>query len=90
MKFFFTKVEGSIELRDVTFSYPSRPDTPVFQNSNLTIQDAKSIAKVGSSGCGKSALVSLIEMIYDPTSGNYLSHSVLFTVFPPFCDLTIS
>lgn len=64
------KVKGNIELRDVGFSYPSRPDTPVFQNFNLNIEPAKSIAIVGSSGCGKSTLVSLIERFYDPTSGN--------------------
>nr|PNR36325.1 hypothetical protein PHYPA_022176 [Physcomitrium patens] len=65
-------VVGNIELRDVGFSYPTRPDTPVFQNFNLTIQAAKSVAIVGSSGCGKSTLVSLIERFYDPTSGEVL------------------
>lgn len=75
------KVKGNIELRDVAFSYPSRPDTLVFQNFNLTIQAAKSIAIVGSSGCGKSTLVALIERFYDPTFGNHFRSDTPMPIF---------
>lgn len=62
-------VEGQIELRDITFSYPSRPDQMIFQNFNLTIPAGATVAIVGSSGSGKSTVIALIERFYDPISG---------------------
>eukprot|EP00899_Mesostigma_viride_P014318 jgi/Mesvir1/22888/Mv19411-RA.1 len=58
--------EGCIELRDVTFCYPSRPDFPVFHDFSLTIPAGHMVALVGESGSGKSTIVSLIERFYDP------------------------
>ncbi|KAG6555321.1 hypothetical protein Mapa_003364 [Marchantia paleacea] len=62
-------VAGQIELRDVTFSYPARPDQMIFQNFNLTIPAGATVAIVGSSGSGKSTVIALIERFYDPISG---------------------
>ena len=67
-----TKVEGSIELRGVEFSYPSRPDVIVFQDFNLKVRAGKSMALVGQSGSGKSSVISLILRFYDPTAGKVM------------------
>lgn len=64
-------VTGLVELKKVDFSYPSRPDVRILNNFSLTVPAGKTIALVGSSGSGKSTVVSLIERFYDPTSGNF-------------------
>ncbi|KAF5737527.1 ABC transporter family protein [Tripterygium wilfordii] len=65
-------VTGLVELKNVDFSYPSRPEVRILNNFNLTVAAGKTIALVGSSGSGKSTVVSLIERFYDPTSGEVL------------------
>uniref|UniRef100_A0A804IKZ6 ABC transporter B family member 1 n=1 Tax=Musa acuminata subsp. malaccensis TaxID=214687 RepID=A0A804IKZ6_MUSAM len=65
-------ITGLVELNNVDFAYPSRPDVPVLCNFSLTVAAGKTLALVGSSGSGKSTVVSLIERFYDPTSGQIL------------------
>ncbi|KAG9153943.1 hypothetical protein Leryth_022985 [Lithospermum erythrorhizon] len=65
-------VTGQVELKNVNFSYPSRPDVLVLKNFSITVPSGKTIALVGSSGSGKSTVVSLIERFYDPTSGQVM------------------
>ena len=65
-----TKTKGSIVLKKVSFTYPTRPEAPVLQSLNLTIQPGKTVALVGPSGCGKSTVVSMIERFYDPEGDN--------------------
>ncbi|CAH2058975.1 unnamed protein product [Thlaspi arvense] len=65
-------VTGLVELKNVDFSYPSRPDVKILNNFCLSVPAGKTIALVGSSGSGKSTVVSLIERFYDPTSGQVL------------------
>ncbi|PIA58610.1 hypothetical protein AQUCO_00500504v1 [Aquilegia coerulea] len=67
-----TQVEGTIELRRIKFSYPSRPDIMIFNDFNLKVQAGKSVALVGSSGSGKSSVVSLILRYYDPLVGKVM------------------
>ncbi|CAO2169944.1 unnamed protein product [Urochloa humidicola] len=65
-------VTGRVEMRAVDFAYPSRPDVPILRGFSLTVPPGKTIALVGSSGSGKSTVVSLIERFYDPTAGQIL------------------
>ena len=60
-------------MNQVHFSYESRPDVPVLRGLNLLGKPTKRVALVGSSGCGKSTVMQLIERFYDPISGNVVS-----------------
>ena len=62
-------IVGSIELRNICFNYPTKPDVQVAKNVNITINENEIVAFVGKSGCGKSSLISLIERYYDPNEG---------------------
>ncbi|CAA0188408.1 unnamed protein product [Arabidopsis thaliana] len=64
-----SNVEGTIELKGVHFSYPSRPDVTIFSDFNLLVPSGKSMALVGQSGSGKSSVLSLVLRFYDPTAG---------------------
>ncbi|XP_062191062.1 ABC transporter B family member 19-like [Phragmites australis] len=66
------KVTGDIEIQEVHFTYPSRDDKLVLQGFSLAIQAGKVVALVGSSGCGKSTVISLVQRFYDPISGAIL------------------
>ncbi|CAA2983843.1 ABC transporter B family member 6-like [Olea europaea subsp. europaea] len=65
-------VYGSIELRNVDFSYPTRPEILVLSNFSLKVNGGQTIAVVGVSGSGKSTIISLIERFYDPVAGQVL------------------
>ncbi|KAI8546875.1 hypothetical protein RHMOL_Rhmol07G0153400 [Rhododendron molle] len=67
-----TKVEGTIELRGVQFSYPSRPDVLIFKGFDLRVRAGQSMALVGQSGSGKSSVLAIILRFYDPTAGNVM------------------
>ncbi|KAK9828398.1 hypothetical protein WJX81_003942 [Elliptochloris bilobata] len=60
---------GDINLQDVTFAYPSRPDVTVLRGINLHVPPGRKVALVGPSGGGKSTIVNLIQRFYDPRSG---------------------
>jgi len=61
--------ESGFEFRDVSFTYPSRPEVPVLDKINIQIPLARHTAIVGLSGSGKSTVASLITRLYDPTEG---------------------
>ncbi|CAH0021162.1 unnamed protein product [Clonostachys rhizophaga] len=63
---------GHIQFRDVYFRYPTRPEIPVLRGLNFTAEPGQHIALVGSSGCGKSTTISLLERFYDPVLGQIL------------------
>ncbi|KAI3983520.1 hypothetical protein MKX01_038940, partial [Papaver californicum] len=70
------EVNGNIEFKDVTFSYPSRPDVIIFRDFSIFFPAGKTVAVVGGSGSGKSTVVSLIERFYDPNQGQVLIDNV--------------
>ncbi|RXK39840.1 ATP-binding cassette, subfamily B (MDR/TAP), member 1 [Tremella mesenterica] len=62
-------IDGTISFEGVNFHYPSRPDVPILKDFSMTFQAGHKIALVGSSGSGKSTVVSLIERFYDTVEG---------------------
>ncbi|KAG8193490.1 hypothetical protein JTE90_023740 [Oedothorax gibbosus] len=62
-------IDGNIELKNVSFNYPARPDVQVLKDISLTVRPGETVALVGSSGCGKSTIVQLILRFYDASMG---------------------
>ncbi|KAK5076775.1 hypothetical protein LTS08_005946 [Lithohypha guttulata] len=59
----------TVELRNVSFAYPSRPEVQVLRNVSLDFPATKHTAIVGMSGSGKSTIANLVLRLYDPTQG---------------------
>jgi ATP-binding cassette subfamily B protein/subfamily B ATP-binding cassette protein MsbA len=68
------QARGEIEFRDVGFDYGE--DRPVFSRLNFTVSPGETVAIVGTSGVGKTTLLSLILRFYDPTEGTVLLDGV--------------
>ncbi|CAF4407050.1 unnamed protein product, partial [Adineta steineri] len=64
-----TNFRGETDFNQVKFVYPSRPTVLVLNKLQLSIKSGQRIALVGSSGCGKSTIVQLLERFYDVTHG---------------------
>lgn len=62
-------ISGDIELKNVKFRYPARPDVQVLNGLTIQAKPGETIALVGTSGCGKSTTVQLVERFYDPEDG---------------------
>jgi ATP-binding cassette subfamily B protein len=67
-----TRFKGEIEMRGVSFAYPTRPETVVLHDFNLSAKAGQRIALVGPSGSGKSTSVALLFRFYEPTTGEIL------------------
>ena len=65
-----TDTHGRIEFRDVSFSFPG--GQPVLSSLNLTVEPGETVAVMGATGSGKTALVSLIPRFYDVSGGAVL------------------
>lgn len=63
-------VDGSLELKEVSFSY--RKDVPLLQHLNLQVKPGQKIAIVGPTGCGKTTLINLLMRFYDIDAGQII------------------
>jgi ATP-binding cassette subfamily B protein len=63
-------IRGEIEINNITFAYPSRPDKQAISNLTLKVTPGETLALVGHSGAGKSTLFDLLMRFYDPQEGS--------------------
>lgn len=75
-------VRGAIELRDVTLNFPNSKQ-PLFNGLNLSVQEGACIAILGESGSGKTSLLTLINGMMEPDSGDVLMDGVPVKVIDP-------
>ncbi|CAN9508677.1 unnamed protein product [Ophioblennius macclurei] len=66
------RLQGGVVFRDVTFCYPSAPETPVLKSVSVKLSAGKMTALVGPSGSGKTSFVSLLKRLYEPQGGRIL------------------
>jgi ABC-type multidrug transport system fused ATPase/permease subunit len=98
-------LNGDIGFKNIKFTYPARPDIPIFNGEfNLQGKAGQTIALVGPSGCGKSTTIGMLQRWYDPVKGtvslddhnvknyslfNLRSHMALVGQEPVLFDMTI-
>lgn len=67
---------GTVEFRNVGFSYPGSSGKPVLSGIDLKAEKGQMLAILGSTGCGKTSLVNLVPRFYDATKGDVLVDGV--------------
>eukprot|EP00437_Effrenium_voratum_P006528 CAMPEP_0181433018 /NCGR_PEP_ID=MMETSP1110-20121109/19072_1 /TAXON_ID=174948 /ORGANISM="Symbiodinium sp., Strain CCMP421" /LENGTH=1292 /DNA_ID=CAMNT_0023556451 /DNA_START=66 /DNA_END=3944 /DNA_ORIENTATION=+ len=72
----------TIEFRNVSFRYPTRPDKWVLQKFSFRVEKGQKIAFAGESGCGKSTTIQLLERFYDPCEGEVLVNGIHLSQVP--------
>ena len=77
-----SKLEGRVELRDISFGY-STLEKPLVQGLSFRLNSGSSVAFVGPSGCGKSTVSKVISGLYQPWGGEVLFDGVPLSELPP-------
>ena len=67
---------GNIEFRNVSYRYYKNSEEAVLDNINLTIKSGSTVGIIGSTGCGKTTLVSMIPRLYDVDEGEVIIDGV--------------
>jgi ATP-binding cassette subfamily B protein len=74
---------GGLSFQNVTFRYPTRPDSAAIHDFSLTVEPGETVAIVGPSGAGKSTIFQLAERFYDPQVGTIRLDGVPLTQADP-------
>lgn len=77
------RLDGAIQFRDLSFSYPERPEHYAVQQLSFSIQPGEKVALVGPSGAGKSTVAALLLGFYHPQQGQILLGSEQMTSLDP-------
>ena len=72
------ETRGILEFRNVKFRYPNKAAVEVLKNVSFSVDNEKNrvVALCGTSGCGKSTIISLIQRFYDPEEGEILYNGI--------------
>jgi ATP-binding cassette subfamily B protein len=77
------KIRGAVHFDNVTFHYPSRPETAALENFSLDVVPGETVAFVGPSGAGKSTVFQLLLRFYDPGAGRVRIDEIQLTDLKP-------
>lgn len=76
------ELRGDVELREVSYAYPTRPDYIVLSGISFSVTAGSSIALVGASGAGKSTIAALLMRFYQPTGGDIFVDGKALSDYP--------
>lgn len=68
-------VDGSLKFKNLSFSYPSRPDHLILDDVSFEIKAGQKIALVGPSGSGKSTIIKLVSKLYENYTGEIITNT---------------
>jgi ABC-type multidrug transport system fused ATPase/permease subunit len=74
------KFSGDLTFRGCYFTYPNRPEAQILNGLSLKVRRGETVALVGSSGCGKSTSIQLLEKFYDLTQGKIVSQISFYLI----------
>ncbi|ALV42180.1 ABC transporter [Pseudarthrobacter sulfonivorans] len=63
-------LKGALSFNNATFAFEDAPDRPILKDINLDVRPGETMALVGITGSGKSALIQLVPRLYDVTDGS--------------------
>ncbi|GBE62683.1 ATP-binding cassette sub-family B member mitochondrial-like protein [Babesia ovata] len=82
-KYPLSSISPEIEFKNVSFSYPSRPDSAILREISFVLPSGKTMVVLGESGCGKSSIIQVLLGLYAPNAGSICVNGV------PLSDIDI-